>query len=124
MSKKEKKKVATKAVAKRKRSNPGNPAPRRRRNRNGIQLPIAVLAGFVPGLIKVWEAWPGGISAAAREAGRIYTGIDFWDANFDWQRLWYGLFPIIGGVLVHRFIGQRMGVNRALRAAGIPFVRL
>jgi hypothetical protein len=95
-----------------------------RRGSNGIKVPVAVVAGFLPGIIKVWEAWPQGASAAAREAGRVYLGTDFWDAKFNWQWLWYGTLPIIAGALVHRFVGGAMGVNRALGRAGIPFIRL
>lgn len=121
-AKEEVKKVVTKAVAKR---NPGNPAPRRRR-RQGFTLPIAVLAGFVPGLIKTWEHWQMcGMSCAAREAGRIYTGIDFWEGKFNFQWMMHGTLPIIAGILIHRFVGGGfLGVNRALARAGVPFIRL
>lgn len=87
-------------------------------------LPVAVVAGFAAPTIKVWEARGGGASGMAREAGRILTGVDFWNGQFNWQTMRYGLWPIIGGVLIHKFIGGKLGVNRALSAAGVPVIRL
>jgi len=98
---------------------------KRRSSRNGgVKIPVSIVAGFMPGLIKVWEAWPSGGSAAAREAGRIYTGVDFWEGNFAWRRLWYGTIPIIAGAIIHRVVGGMLGVNRAIGRAGIPFIRI
>lgn len=91
-----------------------------------LEIPLAVVAGFAAPTIKIYEHYRqmGGISAAAREAGRILTGFDFWDGRFVPRATLFGLVPIVAGALVHRFVGGRLGVNRTLRNAGIPFIRL
>jgi hypothetical protein len=92
--------------------------------RKGFQLPIAIVSGLVPGVIKVWEAGREGISAAAREAGEIYTGFDFWNKQFTFGKMLYGIGPIVLGGLVHKYVGGKMGINNALSRAGVPFIRL
>lgn len=94
------------------------------RRREGFTIPLAIVAGFAAPGIKIMEAAKGGASAAAREAGRILTGFDFWEGRFVPQAMLYGLAPIAAGALVHRFVGGRLGVNAAMRRAGIPFIRL
>lgn len=87
-------------------------------------LPLAVVAGFAAPGIKIWEARGGGLSGVTREAGRILTGVDFWSGQFNFANTRYGLWPILGGMLVHKLVGGVLGVNRMLASAGIPFIRL
>lgn len=95
-----------------------------RRKRKGFTLPLAVVAGMAPTVIKVWEHRDAGASGMAREAGRIMTGMDFWDGQFNWEWMRHGTLPMLGGMLVHNILGKRLGLNRALSAAGIPFIRI
>jgi hypothetical protein len=79
----------------------------------------------MPVTIKTYEAWQGGgLSNAAREAGKMVLGVDFWNKQFNLGWMMTGLFPIIAGGVIHRFVGGRLGVNRALARAGIPVIRL
>lgn len=97
----------------------------RRRNNNGIKLPIAAIAGFMPGIIGPINFWKDqGSQAAAREMARIWTGFDYTDGSWDWGRMKWGLLPAIIGGIVHVFVGGKLGINRALSRAGIPLIRI
>lgn len=96
---------------------------RRRRSVNR-KVSIAIVAGFIPGIAKTWEHMKGGWSPGTREMGRIYVGYDWWTGQFDWQNLRYGTFPIIAGGFIHKFVGVKLGVNKMLASAGIPFIKL
>lgn len=101
-----------------------NKVAKRRRSNGGFKFPIAVAAGFAPGVIKVYEHSKEGVSAAVREAGRIYLGLDFWEGKWDWRWMMFGTMPILLGALVHKYAGNRLGINRALAKSGIPIIRL
>lgn len=51
-----------------------------------------------------------------------YTPYDPWGNKFDFRGMYKGLVPLLGGVLVHKFVGQRMGINRMLKNAGVPLI--
>lgn len=90
-----------------------------------VTIPLAVVAGFAAPAIKITEHWKlFGPSGAAREAGRIMTGVDFWTGQFSLQTMRFGLAPVLGGLAVHWLVGNKLGVNRMLSRAGIPFIRL
>lgn len=105
---------------------------KRNRRKVSFTLPVAVVAGFAPGLSRCAYhfANPGehgasnGIEAVGVEAGRIFLGYDSRNGEFNagWATL--GTLPILAGVLVHKFIGGKLGVNRMLASAGIPVIRL
>lgn len=102
----------------------------RKKKKNGFKrklmamtIPITVVAGIAPGVVKVYEARGGGVSGMAREAGRIYTGVDFWNGQFNIGFARYGLLPIIAGIIAHK-IANKLGINRALASAGIPLIRV
>lgn len=102
------------------------------RRKKQMTLPISVVAGFAPGLSRLWTHFqnPGlhgasnGIEALGIEAGRIYLGYDSRDGSWNGALMTLGTYPAIGGVLVHKFIGGKLGVNRMLASAGIPIIRL
>jgi len=108
---------------------------RKNKKRNGhkksFTLPIAVVAGFAPGVGKLYyhathndHGQGNAISNMGVEAGRIFIGIDPRDGKFSTAFLGMGLMPAIMGILVHKVVGGKFGVNRALASAGIPFIRL
>lgn len=96
----------------------------RRGNKQGFTLPLAVVAGFAPAAIKIWEAKGGGASTMAREAGKVLTGWDFWNKSWSFSDFKTGMIPILGGIFIHRYIGNKLGINRVLQNAGIPIIRL
>lgn len=88
-------------------------------------IPIGLLAGVFPG---VWDGVRAIQTGDAGLAGTVilrdYTGIDLQTQRFDGFFLWRGLYPLIAGMMVHRFVGGSLGVNRSLAAAGVPFIRI
>ncbi len=103
-------------MAKKKKNNP-------RRN-NGFRIPVAVVAGIMPTVVKIWESRGGGISGMTREAGRILLGVDFWTGTWDFGFMRYGLLPLVGGIVVHKVVGGWLGVNRAIARSGLPIIRI
>lgn len=98
---------------------------KKRRNGRGlkISIPIAIVAGMAGPGIKLWEA-RGSASGMAREAGRIFTGFDFWSGQFVPGAMKYGTLPILAGFLVHWLIGSKLGLNRAIARSGLPLIRI
>ena len=96
----------------------------KKRRKNGITIPLAVVAGMAPTGIKVWEARGGGVSGMAREAGRILTGFDFWNGTWIPGAMRYGLMPLLGGLAVHWLVGNKLGMNRMIARSGLPVLRI
>lgn len=94
------------------------------RRKHGFTLPIAVIAGGLPGAARLWDARSGGISAISREASRIYLGFDPWGPSFNPGLMMYGTAPLALGIVIHKLVGGKLGVNRALARSGIPFFRI
>lgn len=95
-----------------------------------LTIPVSIVAGFVPGIANVVAHRRGGAEEMAAEASRIYLGwagtnrFGYNDTlGFHPYLLKFGTLPIIMGALAHKFIGGKLGVNRALQAAGVPFIR-
>jgi len=97
-----------------------------------MTLPIALIAGTIPGLSRLWthfqnpslHAQPNGFAAMGVEAGRIYLGLDTRNGKFNVGWMSFGTGPILLGGIVHKFIGGTLGVNRMLARTGIPLLRL
>lgn len=51
------------------------------------------------------------------------TGYSVKFQNWKWDRLHLGLFPIVGGIIAHKIV-NKLGVNRAIAAAGVPWIRI
>jgi len=97
---------------------------RGRRHNTGFKLSVAVVAGFVPGVINTFNGFQaGGVLGGTRVMGNIYLGYDWQTGQWQPRSLMYGLFPIVIGVIIHR-AASMLGINRAIAAAGIPFIRI
>lgn len=74
----------------------------------------------------VVDLWPrkGDPRGLAMEAGKILTGWNYETASWDFGAMKWGTIPIIVGLLVHKLVGNKLGVNRALGQAGVPWIRL
>lgn len=116
--------MATKAVTTTRRRR--LPALRRRRRSNpGITIPLGIVAGFVPYLVDLKKGYDfGGLETMGMFGIRSLTGYDYVSHSWNIKDLRYGLLPILMGMGVHKFIGGKLGINRALGRAKIPFIRL
>jgi len=100
-------------------------AKKGKRRKAQMTMPLAVVAGFVPpGMIMYRESQGGrGIEGGALAASRIFLGYDSINARWDFSQLQYGFGPILMGFGIHK-VAQMVGINRALAAAKIPFIRI
>ena len=101
----------------------------RRRSKAGFKLPLAVVAGFTPLAYKMWSGFKstdpnyGGIFGAFREGAQQF-GIDpVTGGGVNFAQTARGLTPIVAGFLIHK-LASKLGINRAIAQAGIPFVRI
>jgi len=100
-------------------------AKKKHRKRAQATLPLAVVAGFFPAGQIIWaeSQGPRGVQGGAQAASRIFLGYDSVNARWDFRQLQYGFGPIIVGFGIHK-VAQMVGINRALAAARIPFIRI
>jgi len=99
-------------------------AKKKHRRKARATLPLAVVAGFVPpARIINAEFQANGFEGGAAAASRIFIGYDSSTAQWDFQQLQYGFGPILVGFAIHK-IAAMAGINRALAAAKIPFIRI
>ncbi len=96
-----------------------------KRRRPQMTMPLAVVAGFVPPTRIIWAESRGsrGVEGGAVAASRIFIGYDQNNSRWDFSQLQYGFGPILMGFGIHK-IAQIVGLNRALAAARIPFIRI
>lgn len=89
-----------------------------------MTLPLAVVGGFLPGATAVvTTGTTSGWMSAGRTAGVIYTGYDYTTGKWSMGNMKLGLMPLAIGVLIHKAAGM-LGINRAIAATGIPFIRI
>jgi len=95
-----------------------------KRKRPQVTMPLAVLAGFLPpGRIIYREGLAGGIEGGVAATSRIFLGYDSNRGIWDFNQLQYGFGPVLVGFGIHK-VAQLVGINRALAAARIPFIRI
>lgn len=91
------------------------------RSRPKLTIPMAVVAGFVPTITGVWSRRSDG-NAVADYLKAGWTGLGP-DNRFNLANFRVGLLPVVAGFIVHMFAGK-LGINRAIARAGIPFIRI
>jgi hypothetical protein len=102
-----------------------------RRSRGKFTLPLAVVAGFIPGARNVYHHWQwGGFARAGAEASRIFLGYSTTNEygyndtiGFHPYLLKYGALPVLYGFLAH-WVANKVGVNRMLTRMKIPIIRI
>lgn len=91
-----------------------------RRNGNGRKIPIAVIAGFLPGIIWASEAvFQGNLKGGMERIIAAYTGYEYAYRKWTPTYLNYGLVPVLGGLLIHG-AATWLGLNRWLRSTRLP----
>lgn len=96
----------------------------RGRGRGGFTIPVAVLAGFGPMVADTIHGYQtGGLASASNDLLANVTGYDARAKAWSFGLLAKGMGPVVAGIMVHKLAG-RLGVNRALAKAGVPFLRI
>lgn len=95
------------------------------RRARGVTFPIAVMAGLAPGAARAVEGFKNdGFRGAAYRLANDFTGYDAYNNSWNASELKYGLLPLAAGYAVHWLFGSKLGINRALGRANVPFIRL
>lgn len=98
---------------------------KRHHRKGGFTLPVAVLAGFGPMASDVIHGYQtGGIASATNDLLANLSGYNARAKTWDFALLAKGMGPVVAGLLVHKIIGGKLGVNGALARAGVPWLRL
>lgn len=98
--------------------------PRARRRSSGFTAPVLVLAGFMPLVNQAVIGYrEGGIQRVSDRVVASLTGYDPATQQWNAAHLVHGAVPIGLGIIGHK-LASKLGVNRALAQAGIPFIRL
>jgi hypothetical protein len=98
------------------------------RRKAKFTIPLAVVGGFMPfaswsyTTIRADGHW-NGFATWSKYAPKRFIPINE-SGKFDASKLSVGIVPILMGFAVHRFVGGKMGVNKALARMGIPLIRL
>ena len=98
-----------------------NGSPTRKKK---MTISLAVVAGFVPLGSGVYDfAKAGNYKGIGAYLVNGLTGYSSGDQKFHMDGLKTGLLPIVAGIGVHKLAGW-LGINRALAASGLPWVRI
>ena len=91
-----------------------------------MTIPIAPICGLaVPLLGEMNNIQAGKYDLVASNLAWKFSGYNITTNSWDLQGLKYGLLPLIGGMLVHKFVGGKpIGANAMLARAGVPFIRI
>lgn len=99
---------------------------RRRFSRPKATLPLALVAGFTPLGVDIVKT----VTTPGMGAGQIphtlawhLGGYNTWDNSFSFSRLAQGWAPILIGFGVHK-LANKLGVNRMIARAGVPWIRV
>lgn len=97
----------------------------RRHYSKKMTLPIAVIAPLAYSMATPAQRLMAGDINGAMDALRwSFTGINQ-AGQFDFNGLKSGLLPVVGGLLIHKFVGGApLNLNRSLSSAGVPLVRI
>lgn len=102
-------------------------AKKKRSRRYTMTIPIAPIIGLGVGLAEPLSnaIFKGEWDTSLNHLGAIYTGYNAMAGEFQPDMLKKGLFPLILGALVHKFVGgPPLNVNRMLARAKVPFIRI
>lgn len=87
-----------------------------------MTLPIAVVAGFMPTAVGIWNRRSSG-TEIGNFLQRGYTGIEPGTGRFNFANLRLGAMPALAGFVAHA-VASKIGVNRVIAQARIPFIRI
>lgn len=99
---------------------------KKRYSRKKAQFSLGVAAGMAPLLSTAYKGWKsGGFNADGGLPEAVSTALFGVDAagTFEFHRMKRGALPLVMGVLGHK-VATKLGINRAISSAGIPYLRI
>lgn len=88
-----------------------------------ITIPITYVVGMLPLAGRAVELYKLGGVQELKYLSQAFVPFDLNSKKWFTGDLIYGLYPILGAAVVHK-IADKLGVNRALKSAGVPFIRV
>lgn len=100
-------------------------AKKKKRGPRKFTLPLAPIIGLLAGIgPAIGPAMAGDIDGTVNILKFNYLGLTY-DNKFEVGGLMKGLFPLIMGGAIHKFVGGApLNVNRMLAAANVPILRI
>lgn len=92
-------------------------------HKKSFTIPMAIIGGLTPAVHDLWDH-RGDIGGMLTETGKIFTGWDYYGQKFDLGAMKWGTIPLALGIIIHKVVGEKLGVNRQLAKAGIPLLRV
>ena len=98
---------------------------KRARRKAQARVPLAVIGGFVPILFNTYNGYKeNGVDGATQNLVAFTTGYSRWEGKFKAEYLIKGMAPVVIGMMVHKLVGGKLGLNRAIARAGIPYLSI
>ena len=94
---------------------------RKSNHKKSITIPLAVVAGFVPEAVGVWNRRNSPAEAGNFMAASLTGYMPGY--GFTTVHLKNGAFPILAGFATH-WVASQFGINRMLGRMGVPFIRI
>lgn len=96
-----------------------------RRKSNGFTIPLTIALPLVnSGVRMITEAKQSGAQVAVENQIGYWTGFNPRVGDFrGWSRMQKGIGLMLVGGVAHKVAGK-LGINRAIAGAGIPFIRV
>lgn len=96
----------------------------RKRKRTKMTVPLTVAFALMSGLQEpLWYVKEGRVRDGIAQASKNYVGYDPIKRTFYFGNLKEGIYPLLFGVGVHK-LANRIGINRIIAQAGIPWIRI
>ena len=95
-----------------------------RHSRPKMSLPLAVILGFTPLVAYGIDLFKTQGVNGLKQLPTTLVPYNPVTHKFDTSMLGYGLWPILTGIAVHKFVGGMLGVNAALARARVPLLRI
>lgn len=95
------------------------------RHAKKMTIPLAPIAGILgaPAVgYAVGDAMAGNYPQALNDLKSI-VGITS-DGRFDFNLLKINMTPVVAGLLIHKLVGGKLGLNATLGKAGVPIIRI
>jgi len=100
-------------------------AKKKKRGKRKFTIPLAPIIGLAVGVAPaIKDLMDGEVEYAVNKLKYSYLGLTP-DNTFKPEALLSGLFPLVMGSLVHKFVGgPPLNVNRMLASANVPVIRI
>lgn len=100
-------------------------AKKKGKRRYKMTIPIAPVIGLGVGMMPAIDhLLKGDITNFFHRLSENYVGWNPGNNRFEIEGLKRGILPLVVGLLVHKFVGGSLGLNRMLGRAKVPLLRL